>query len=244
MTMQSQTHPNDERLAALAGADPDATGDSALSGHVSSCDRCSGVVDDLRGLRAALAELPDLMPSRPLRLIPPAPSTADRAGGWVRRVIAPVMTAGAALALVGLVGTGLPALSEMADSPTALEAPAADEGAEKGTDGSTATLETDAAQEAAGDEPAETFQTFDFGDADTAEDAPLGPAAETAEPKPRIAYGERMTGDDPESETAESAGDEMPLPAARSPWPMVLFGGVAVMVGALLLRWILAPRAA
>jgi len=33
------------------------------------------------------------------------------------------------------------------------------------------------------------------------------------------------------------------LPVERSPWPMVLFTGVALMVGAALLRWILVPRA-
>jgi hypothetical protein len=36
---------------------------------------------------------------------------------------------------------------------------------------------------------------------------------------------------------------ERDLPAERSPWPMVLFTGVALMVGAALLRWILVPRA-
>ena len=33
------------------------------------------------------------------------------------------------------------------------------------------------------------------------------------------------------------------LPAERSPWPMLLFTGVALIVGALLLRWIVVPRA-
>jgi hypothetical protein len=33
------------------------------------------------------------------------------------------------------------------------------------------------------------------------------------------------------------------LPAERSPWPMVLFTGVALMIGAALLRWIVVPRA-
>jgi hypothetical protein len=33
------------------------------------------------------------------------------------------------------------------------------------------------------------------------------------------------------------------LPAERSPWPMVLFTGVALMIGAALLRWIMVPRA-
>jgi hypothetical protein len=34
-----------------------------------------------------------------------------------------------------------------------------------------------------------------------------------------------------------------PVSVERSPWPMVLFTGVALMIGALLLRWILVPRA-
>jgi hypothetical protein len=33
------------------------------------------------------------------------------------------------------------------------------------------------------------------------------------------------------------------LPAERSPWPMLLFTGVAVMIVAGLLRWVLVPRA-
>ena len=48
-------------------------------------------------------------------------------------------------------------------------------------------------------------------------------------------------------ETADDVDDGAtalaPAPAERSPWPMVLFTGVALMVAAALLRWILAPRA-
>jgi hypothetical protein len=32
-------------------------------------------------------------------------------------------------------------------------------------------------------------------------------------------------------------------PAERSPWPMVLFGGIALVIAGLLLRWIVVPRA-
>jgi hypothetical protein len=54
-------------------------------------------------------------------------------------------------------------------------------------------------------------------------------AAEEASAAPLVA-------EDDASRTTE-------LPAERSPWPMVLFSGVALMVGAALLRWILVPRA-
>jgi hypothetical protein len=42
---------------------------------------------------------------------------------------------------------------------------------------------------------------------------------------------------------SEAAGQARGLPAERSPWPMVLFTGLALVIGALLLRWILVPRA-
>ena len=63
---------------------------------------------------------------------------------------------------------------------------------------------------------------------------------------------------DPDIQAAEQAPDADPsilgfedsdqpsretLTVERSPWPMVLFTGVALMIGALLLRWILVPRA-
>ena len=44
-----------------------------------------------------------------------------------------------------------------------------------------------------------------------------------------------------------SGGADQDLTASttpeRSPWPMVLFAGVALVIGALLMRWILVPRA-
>lgn len=107
MTMQNVSHPDDERLAAYAGGDADAVSDRALAEHLSTCDRCAPVVDELTLLRVALAGLPDLAPSRPLRLIPPvAPSAPQAAGplGWLRRLAAPAMAAGAGLVLVGAVG--------------------------------------------------------------------------------------------------------------------------------------------
>lgn len=106
MTMHHATHPNDERLAAYASADREAVSDRELAGHVASCDRCRPIVDELTVLRDALSLLPDIAPSRPLRLIPPVADTAPRPGAveWLRRLAAPAMAAGVGLVLVGAVG--------------------------------------------------------------------------------------------------------------------------------------------
>jgi hypothetical protein len=107
MTMHHTTHPDDERLAAFASADRDAVSDRELAAHIESCDRCRPIVDELTTLRAALALLPDLAPSRPLRLIPPVAEPSARPGGalpWLRRLAGPAMVAGAGLVLVGAVG--------------------------------------------------------------------------------------------------------------------------------------------
>ena len=105
-------HPDDERLSALASRDTDAIADAGLTTHVSSCIRCTELVDELGALRLALADLPDLQPSRPLQLVPPveADHTVDRLGGWARRFFAPVLVSGAALVLVGVIGTASPSL--------------------------------------------------------------------------------------------------------------------------------------
>jgi hypothetical protein len=108
MTMHDASHPDDERLAAYAGGDADALADRALVEHLAACDRCRPIVEELTLLRGALAALPDLAPSRPLRLIPPVPApAAPRAGPleWVRRLAAPAMAAGAGLVLVGAIGS-------------------------------------------------------------------------------------------------------------------------------------------
>ena len=85
MTMQHRIHPDDERLAALAGGDPEVASDAALRAHVDSCDRCTDVVRELGSLRTALAELPDLVPSRPLQLLPPV---AEPRAAFPRRLAA------------------------------------------------------------------------------------------------------------------------------------------------------------
>jgi hypothetical protein len=105
MTMPNAAHPDPERLAALAGGDADARADSALLEHVASCDACDRQVTEMSAVRVALAQLPDLAPSRPLQLVPPV--TAPSPSGWrvaLRRAFAPVAVAGMVLVLVGGVG--------------------------------------------------------------------------------------------------------------------------------------------
>jgi len=106
MSMTTRAHPDPERLAALAGADPDALSDRNLSAHLADCAACDRQVRDLTALRTALSELPDLVPSRPLRLLPPV-SEPQAAAGWriaFRRAFAPLAVAGMVLLLVGGVG--------------------------------------------------------------------------------------------------------------------------------------------
>jgi hypothetical protein len=230
--MLNQNHPDDERLSALASRETDATADTALTAHVSSCDRCTEVVDELGALRIALADLPDLRPPRPLQFVPPAEvaaPAADRVGGWARRFFAPVLASGAALALVGVIGTAAPALNNMASSPHV---------------GATAQeLAEPQASEAAGSEApaaaAASGETFESADgAVTGEggerDAVASPGgddfqATASEPTALTGGGE------------ETAPGQSP-PPGRSPWPMVLFAGIALIVAAGLMRWILAPR--
>lgn len=216
--MLNQDHPADERLSALAAGDTEATSDATLNAHVTSCDRCADAVAELGVLRAALADLPDIAPHRPLRLLPPveaeAPRAADRLGLWARRLFAPALTAGAALAMVGVVGTALPSLGGMAQSGGA----------------DSLASERTASEPSAAAEMAAPFATEDAaaGGADGAEDATT------------------LGVDDDESAEEDFARDtgqaDAPF-AERSPWPMVLFAGVALMIGAALLRWILVPRA-
>lgn len=108
MTMHHALHPDHERLAAYAGGDADALADRALVEHLAACGQCRPLVEELTLLRGALAALPDLIPSRPLRLIPPIPAPAARRVGpldWLRRLAAPAMAAGAGLVLIGAIGS-------------------------------------------------------------------------------------------------------------------------------------------
>lgn len=217
--MLNSGHPDDERLAALAAGDGDAV-DAATREHVDGCSRCAEVVHEVSALRAVLAELPDLAPHRPLRILPPVEAARDRAtdsiGVWVRRMFAPVLTAGAALAMVGMVGTALPAMQQ---------------GASGGAPD--AAFEAQVASDAPGaDEGATEMIPFATTEADDGTAAGGGTTLEASAPPA-----------DARDVTADTALEEGgPLPASRSPWPMVLFTGVALMIGAVLLRWILAGR--
>jgi anti-sigma factor RsiW len=213
-------HPHDERLSALASGDPEVLADSVLSEHVASCDRCTETVAELGALRASLAELPDLRPHRPLQLLPPAadadPGRVDRVGGWARRFFAPVLTAGAALAMVGLVGTTAPLLDGMASQAES------------------APMEVGGAA----DEPQSTDQRSMFGE------DPAGVTAEGAGDGD-AEVGEPLATDVEATTRDDSVLDDgaLALTEERSIWPVVLFAGVALMIAAALLRWILAPRA-
>jgi hypothetical protein len=221
--MMNSNHPDDELLAAFAGADPDATGDRAVSEHLTTCAQCAAVVDDLRSLTSALAELPDLVPHRPLRFLPPAseprPGLADRVGGVVRGIFAPALTAGAALALVGAVGTFAPSLGSLGGAGGA--APAFQEAA-------------DADASAAGITSAEASDG-------SARGGEAAGAAESAQPT-SLYQGDNAA----PSPTAEAPAEALPAPFAadsdRPIWPMLLFSGVALIVVLLLLRWIFASR--
>ena len=246
-------HPNDERLSALASRETDATADATLTGHVSSCHRCTELLNELGALRAALADLPDLAPSRPLRLLPPveaAPAgAADRLGGWARRFFAPVLASGAALALVGTIGTAAPGLSGMAQSGAApsepinaLQVPAGDSAASEAAGG---------APEAAASNAPDEFAAS-AAPAAGAADAPASEETRSAEDlatpmatDPGVQAAEEEPSDDPSTlglDDTDQPSRET-LTVERSPWPMVLFSGVALMIAALLLRWILVPRA-
>lgn len=229
--MLNANHPDDERLSALASGDDEATADGALLAHVTDCARCTDLVADLGRLRIALAELPDLRPARPLQLLPPAAAApaARGSGGWIRRLFAPAMTAGAALALVGLVGTLGPTFSSglTADSG----APAG--GQEEQAAAADASSEVRAFQTDATDAPLGGLSGAGAEGAGGGREALASAPSETAA---GVDDGDVLAGDEP-------AEPENGLPAERSPWPMVLFSGVAILVATLLLRWILVPRA-
>jgi hypothetical protein len=231
--MLNSNHPDDERLSELASGDSDATADASLAGHVSTCERCTDLVTELGALRAVLADLPDLQPSRPLRLLPAAddaPVRADRLGGWVRRFFGPALGAGAALAMVGLVGTSAPGLVGMAQS-----------GAGQG-DSAPRTVAISAGADPVASAAGAPAVGGDASSERAAEDG--GSLLEAYEsPEPDVA------GPD-DRETSMSGGSDesrddfaQQLPAERSPWPMVLFTGLALMAAAALLRWIVVPRA-
>lgn len=232
MTMQHQVHPDDERLAALAGGDPEVASDAALRAHVSDCGRCSATVAELSSLRSALAELPDLVPSRPLQLVPPvaeAPASGSGAG-WLRRLAAPVMAAGFALALVGAVGTaGINLGGQAGSAPTGGEMDAVQEDTNQ-----------PGALSAPTPTPARVRTTDGYSAASPG--AAVGSDAATSD-EAEIKSQETVPGDDVAPEGRDGASGLFSDTDPRLPWLVVLALGVGLLAAGIYLRFAVQPRA-
>lgn len=229
MTMP-HPHPDDERLAAYAGGDPDLLGDAALVAHLNTCDRCRELVDQLAMLRGALGELPDVAPHRPLRLIPPVPAPAGAAAGsWLRRLTAPAMAAGAAMILVGGIGIGatgaiggffgqaaMAVFQNVGDNLQGVGAPAAQ-----------ATAPENGYGPGVGEKDSPTPSS-----GDTRNDS--GGLSER--PTPRFSPAASPTS----SESGEDANHE---PGDEQPWLTLLIAGTGLFVISSALRFSLGPRA-
>jgi hypothetical protein len=237
MTMQDQIHPEDERLSALAGGDPEAAGDAALRAHVEGCQRCASLVRDLGELRVALAQLPDLPPSRPLQLIPPVPEpvATGAGGGWLRRLAAPAMAAGLVLAVIGGAGFGVVSLSGL------------------GAAGAAPAYREDTAGDAADVPEALASAEPELDPNDRGSGRPLvqpgslshgpsarGSAAATPADSPVV---ERHGG----GQGADEAGDQLAATGVDfnepGPWLAILAAGVALLLLGLMMRAAISPRA-
>lgn len=220
--MDEQHHPDDERLAAFAAGD----GEAGLAAHVHACDRCAALVADLTSLRASLTALPDLVPSRPLQLVPPVAAAPARRGGLpalVHRLFAPAMAAGAALVLVGSVG--------MAAAP-------GQQGTMSAGAGAGGQEQASAAEEAPGVAASESY---------------VADAARSASPAfaPQSASGDGQVtaeGASPESLVRQDTTLEpsQPLDVAAQPampWLAITITGTILLIVSLILRWTIVPRA-
>jgi hypothetical protein len=239
MTMQHESHPHDERLAALAGADPEATGDRSLREHVAGCDRCRAVVDDLSLMRSALAELPDLRPSRPLRLVPPvAEPVAPRGGplGLLRRLSAPALAAGLVLILVGTVGGSgiLEGLAGMGAASAPIFQNVGDDLGAEAEPGASSAEESAAASDSA-------LGLDDAGGLDSASPGIRGMSDASPTPKGAPA-GEEPTGEGRDGDVSELTATSDPFDG-RLPWFLMLGAGIVLAAGSLLLRFTVQPRA-
>ena len=203
-------HPNDERLSALASGDADADADAALTEHVSTCIRCTETIAELGALRASLAELPDLRRIGPLRLLPPVDELRPRvdAAGLGTPLLRPVLMAGAALALVGLVGTTSRSsgVARTADSWTSAEL---SRRSRRQRESRTVSK--------AGAAPAAKGRT---------RPRPARPSAGGAAPACSHFARRRATG----GRQRQRCG-AFSVTAERPIWPMLLFAGVALMIG-------------
>jgi hypothetical protein len=235
MTMHDMTHPDDERLAALASGDPDAGGDGSLRAHVAECARCASLVSDLATLRSALAELPDLAPPRPLQLVPPVPAPAPRPRPWFRRLVAPAFALGSVMVLVGAVGLAGGGLSSggLAASPGDLGASRQDD-AQRTTERSIwealfggAAADANATERAAGEDT-------------SGENGPGVPVFTDATP-PAEPVASPSAAPRPADDGAAAADGGWPG------WPalpfMLVGGGLLLLVGGLTLRSLAFPRA-
>jgi hypothetical protein len=240
MTMQHESHPHDERLAALAGADPEATDDRSLRDHVAGCDRCRAVVNDLALLRSALAELPDLQPSRPLQLLPPVAALVARRGGalgLLRRLSAPALAASVGLILVGAVGSS-GVLEGLSGLGAAGAAPGADSAAENYGPEIQALSSEETAR--AGDS---ALNPDAAGSPEASPSDMRGGVASGASPSPKAAAateGPTDQGRDGDVSALSSTTDPFD---GRLPWLLVLGAGIALAAGSLLLRFTVQPRA-
>jgi hypothetical protein len=223
MTMQHQIHPDDERLAALSGGDPEVASDAALRAHVESCDRCTDVVRELGSLRTALSELPDLVPSRPLQLLPPVaePRVASR-GGWLRRLAGPAMAAGFVLVAVGAIGSSGFSLGMGSAGAAPSQAEAA--GQDSMTGGSPLVAPGAAAS------PETSTRGMNLGsEGQRSEDQESNTSPQTQ----------------PVAPPADRGGTDSPFAPAdpRLPWLVVLGLGVGLLMAGIYLRFAQQPRA-
>jgi len=233
MTMHSSPHPDDERLAAYADGDRDALDDSSLVSHVATCDRCRPLVDELSFLVGSLAELPDLAPSRPLRLIPPVWDAAPAAAGprsWLRRLTAPAMAAGAVLFLVGAVGIGATGFAGLSSKSASF---GTDQEAASASDRELGPLAGGGSPSVA---PDDTRGSNGF--ESSALPATMGsgqPGTPTATPKPGTPTPSATDGGRMNYETDSSSSEQ--------PWLTLLIAGVGLFGISAALRFSLAPRA-
>lgn len=230
MTMQNTPHPDDELLSAFAGADRDTVADRALTDHLATCERCQGIVNELALLRSALSELPDMTPSRPLQLLPPVPEPVQRgASGWLRRLVAPVVATGAGLLLVGAVGSaGL--LGQVSLFGAAGAAPDREITA------------TDSAYVPSAGIPDATQGALAAGSpAESPAESPAGSPAESPAGSPSAPPSDRSN-DDTTGKSTDGGTEVMPSGPA-GPWTVLLVAGAGLVIGGLLLRYSLEPRA-
>ena len=224
MTMQHPTHPDDERLAALAGGDADAAADAGLRTHVAACDRCGPIVAELAQLRTALAELPDLVPSRRIQLVPPAPVEAEeRTGGWFRRLAAPMVATGMGMVLVGAIGTS-GVLSSFGGLGGAMSAAAPSAAEIRDT---MKTLAPGPGSESPGSQREGSFGGML---SDGGAEVPTLSNGHTASPtEAKLEGNPRVSG---EPQVVDNGGNQSPpnapLSAPTSPWPVILLVGAVL----------------